>query len=82
MKLTKIIFMSICALVLMTILIAIPGCTSSGQTAATAAAQTSAGATTAIGTNPASKNEILIESNAFKPDSCNDKSRRYHNLDK
>jgi plastocyanin len=74
-KIKKIIFISIFAVSLLAVLAAFSGCASSGQAASTSAAgQTTAAATTAAGpivtleTNPASKNEILIESNSFKPD--------------
>ena len=60
MKIKKILFISIFTLSLLALLITFSGCASSGQTAATAAA---------AATNSISKNEILIESNTFKPDS-------------
>ena len=60
MKIKKIFFVSIFVLSLLALLITFSGCASSGQTAVTAAA---------AATNSISKNEILIESNTFKPDS-------------
>jgi len=60
MKIKKILFISIFTLSLLALLITFSGCASSGQTAATAAA---------AATNSISKNEILIESNTFKPNS-------------
>ena len=60
MKIKKILFIPIFTLSLLALLITFSGCASSGQTAVTAAA---------AATNSISKNEILIESNTFKPDS-------------
>ena len=60
MKIKKILFIPIFILSLLALLITFSGCASSGQTAVTVAA---------AATNSISKNEILIESNTFKPDS-------------
>ena len=60
MSLKKILFICIFAVSLLVLSMAFTGCSSPGQAAAT---------TNTVGTNPAaSKNEILIESNSFKPD--------------
>lgn len=65
-SLKKILFICIFAVSLVALSMAFTGCSSSGQ----AAAATTAGAASTAGTNTAaSKNEILIEGNSFKPDS-------------
>jgi plastocyanin len=71
MKIKKIIFIAIFAFSLVALLVTFSGCTSSAAaTTNTSAAttSTSAAATSTVGTNPASKNEILIQSNSFSPD--------------
>ena len=60
--------MIIVAILIITIPLA--GCSDSGSNSAveTTTAETTDSTTTALETNPALKNEILIESNTFKPD--------------
>lgn len=65
MSLKKILSICIFTVSLLVLSMAFTGCSSPGQAAAT----TAAAATNTVGTNPASKNEILIESNSYKPDS-------------
>ena len=60
MSLKKILFICIFTVSLLVLSMAFTGCSSPGQAAT---------ATNTVGTNPASKNEILIESNSYKPDS-------------
>ena len=60
MSLKKILSICIFTVSLLVLSMAFTGCSSPGQAAA---------ATNTVGTNPASKNEILIESNSYKPDS-------------